>query len=208
MGKSVAGKILRRGIGGEFGKLAANVTNGRFAVFGHHTGAAIAVQMAFDAPGSVADLALSGPPFLTDAQRSALVACVRSIEQDRVGAHLAALWQRIAAKDGEAPLASPKREYAGAVLLGDRYRAAYAAVAAHPFAEQLVKLDCPILLMAGSNDSLRACLEPASEARPDAQVSEIAGGTTCACESHAPELATILRDFLLRSDPRESPYGG
>jgi len=43
----------------------------RCMVFGHHTGASIAVQLAHDAPERVLRLALSGPTLLSPAQRSA-----------------------------------------------------------------------------------------------------------------------------------------
>jgi len=201
MSDPLSGGDMMKGFAGDCLALADATFRGGFALFGHHTGAGIAVQMAFERPEAVSALALSGPPFLSDAQRAAVVESVKAPERDRAGSHLAALWQRIEAKDRGAPLGLLEREFAGAVLLGDCYQDVYAAVAAHPFADRFVAVECPILLIAGTEDSLRGCLGPASEARPDAHVAEIEGGTTYVCERDAAALAAILREFLPCTPP-------
>lgn len=195
-----------RGYAADFLALGEARIGRAFAVFGHHTGAAIGVQMAVDRADAISALVLSGPPYLDDAQRRALVSGVAAAAPDRAGAHLAALWQRMAAKDANAPLALLEREYRGAIQLGGRYQAAYAAVAAQPFADQFRTIACRLLLVAGSHDSLRPCLDAAAAARPDAQVAEIAGATTYVCETETAALASLVRRFLLPGPASESPY--
>ena len=41
----------------------------RCYIFGHHTGAAMAVQLEFDFPGTAISMALSGPTLLSEAQK-------------------------------------------------------------------------------------------------------------------------------------------
>jgi len=65
------------------------------AVVGHHTGAAIAIEMAAAKPGRIAAMALSAPPFV-DAERRARPKSGRVIDEAprrADGSHLGALWQ-------------------------------------------------------------------------------------------------------------------
>ena len=80
-------------------------------VFGHHTGASIAVQIESAAKGFCRKLALSGPPYLTATQKRALREGVIPIRIGPDGAHLQTLWQRLRAKDPSAPLALTHREF-------------------------------------------------------------------------------------------------
>jgi pimeloyl-ACP methyl ester carboxylesterase len=65
------------------------------AVIGHHTGAAIAIEMAAAQPGRIAAMALSAPPYV-DAERRARAASKPVIDdapRRADGGHLGALWQ-------------------------------------------------------------------------------------------------------------------
>jgi pimeloyl-ACP methyl ester carboxylesterase len=65
------------------------------AVVGHHTGAAIAIEMAAAKPGRIAAMALSAPPYV-DAERRARRASKPVIDEapkSEDGNHLLALWQ-------------------------------------------------------------------------------------------------------------------
>lgn len=171
----------------------------RCLLFGHHTGAAIAVQMASDEPQRFAALALSGPTLLSERQRQTLPDTASPYARDDSGTHLQEMWQRIRAKDTNAPAALIERETLSAIECGDYYQASYRAVCAQDYQAQLQKLSCPVLAFAGDNDSLAAAVTPTLELLRDGHTVNLPPGAgTYACESHAPALAELLREFFNR----------
>ena len=133
----------------------------RCHLFGHHTGASIAVQLLTDRPSLAERLALSGPPYLSPAQKQAFRDNIRPIVLRPDGSHLLALWERLKAKDETVPLTLTHREFLLNLQAGERYHEAYLAVAEHDFEGQLAALTCPVLVMSGTRDSLWSSLEPA-----------------------------------------------
>lgn len=152
----------------------------RALVFGHHTGAALAAELAATRPDICAALALCGPPLLSEAQRAALPAMAPVEEPTPDGGHLARMWAKLRAKETTAPPALSTRELTLA-FQARATRNTYAAVAAHDFAGALSKITCPILMFAGERDSLVDCLAAAAEAAPHASVVRLddAGGYVC-----------------------------
>ncbi|MEH6591694.1 MAG: alpha/beta hydrolase [Halioglobus sp.] len=166
-------------------------------LFGHHTGAGIAVQLAHDFPEAVTAMVLSGPPLLSEELKTALPGLASPIPLAADGSHLLAMWQRIAAKDPEAPLAIIQREVQLAFGCGDHYQASYIAVTEQPFAQQLPSIDCPVLVFAGDADPLYGAVEPTVALLPNARRVELPGGErTYVCERQAPWVADQLRAFL------------
>lgn len=166
-------------------------------LFGHHTGASIAAQIAVDRPGLVRALGLSGPPYLSAEQRARFLAtAVYRITPSRDGAHLGAIWQRIFAKEPGVPLALGERETLLTLQAGPRYAPAYEAVFTHDFAALLPRIACPTLVMAGEHDSLRACVEPACRALPNAQMRILPDAGTYVCERQTEAVAALLRAFF------------
>jgi pimeloyl-ACP methyl ester carboxylesterase len=78
----------------------------------------------------------------------------------------------------------------------EQYAAAYGAVAEHDFEGQLVALQCPVLVMAGEHDSLRASLESAYAALQQGTMREIQRADTYVCDTHPQVIANILKDFF------------
>jgi pimeloyl-ACP methyl ester carboxylesterase len=173
-------------------------TNFGFAncfVFGHHTGASIAVQMEFDQPGFARKMILSGPPYLTEAQRAGLRVSITPIVVQEDGAHLLTLWQRLRAKDATAPLSLTHREFLLNLHAGKRYHEAYLAVCEHDFNGQLAALNCPVLVMAGEHDTLAPSLEPAFAALRQGQMRRVPGANTYICDQFPEVVADIIREF-------------
>ncbi|NJM53625.1 MAG: hypothetical protein HC846_09690 [Blastocatellia bacterium] len=81
------------------------------------------------------------------------------IEKD--GSHLVKLWERLRAKDENAEISLIHREFLLNLHAGERYHEAYFAVFNHDFETQLASLECPILVTAGDEDTLKDSLEPA-----------------------------------------------
>ena len=165
-------------------------------VFGHHTGASIAVQIESDAPGFCRKLALSGPPYLTAVQKRALREGVVPIRLQADGSHLQTLWQRLRAKDPQASLELTHREFLLNLNAGERYHEAYEAVADHDFEGQLARITRPVLLMAGAHDTLLPSLEPASLALPSAEVVRLPRGNTYVCDLETDLVAEQLVRFF------------
>lgn len=166
------------------------------AWFGHHTGAALALQVAADQPQQVQALAMSGPCLLDDMLRERLPQVAARIEPQRDGRHLQALWQRLQAKDPEAPIEIIERELTAAVAAGEAYPAAYAAVVQVDTEAQLRALQCPTLVFAGTRDPLYPQLDAAYRLLRRGRKAEIEGARTFVCERQVDEVAALLRGFI------------
>lgn len=168
--------------------------------FGHHTGAALALQVASTHPEQVVRLAMSGPCLLDDALRQRLPQLAAAVPPSDDGAHLQTLWARMTAKDADAPLAIRTREAVAGALAGASYPQAYAAVVAVDTQAQLRQLQCPTLVFAGTEDPLYAQLNAAFKLLRDGRRAEIPGARTYVCERQADQVASLLRDFFGASD--------
>ena len=164
--------------------------------FGHHTGAALALQVAHDYPQQVARLALSGPCLLDAAMRERLPQLAATVPATADGSHLQTLWARMVAKDPEAPLSILQRETLEGAAAGVTYAQAYQAVTVVDTAAQLRALRCPTLVFAGTKDPLYPQLEAAYRLLAHGHKAEIAGARTFICERQTPQVAQLLIDFL------------
>lgn len=165
-------------------------------LFGHHTGAAIAVQMADAAPERVGKLILSGPPLLSEAPIKRLRAGLQPIVPDADGRFLSHTWQRLRHKAPDAPLDLSLRETLLTIQAGHSYPLAYEAVFDQPFAKQLASLSQPTLLLAGEQDSLHACLQPAHALLPHSTMRSLPNADGYLCDRQPERVAAVLREFL------------
>lgn len=168
--------------------------------FGHHTGAALALQLAHDQPHQVVRLALSGPCLLDDALRQRLPQLAAPLPPRPDGSHLLVLWQRMMAKDDAAPPSIWQRETLAAAAAGASYAEAYRAVTAVDTETQLRALRCPTLVLAGTQDPLHGRLEAAFRLLARGRKAEIPGARSYVCEREAELLATLLDDFFGAAD--------
>jgi haloalkane dehalogenase len=164
-------------------------------VFGHHTGASIAVQMAFDQPFA-RKMFLSGPPYLTKEQKETFKKGVQPIVIKPDGSHLLELWNRLRAKDENAEIALIHREFLLNLYAGERYHEAYFAVFNHDFETQLATLDCPILVTAGDEDTLRDSLEPAFKVLKKGEMRRLIGNTFI-CDQSPEVIAGLMEEFFI-----------
>ena len=195
---ALAGEITIAG----FSEAIYQAVSGHFdrpaLVFGHHTGAAIAVQLAFDHPEFVRALALSGPTLLTEAQKQALPLAAKTIPCEPDGAHWHVMWQRLRAKDPEADLALSVREELLAFSCGDYYEASYRAVTEQNVAHQLSVIDCPALVFAGGRDQLRSAVAPTVRLLQRGMATALPNDAgTYVCEQQPDAVAALLRRFFI-----------
>ena len=163
-------------------------------IFGHHTGASIAVQMEFDKPFA-RKMILSGPPYLAPEQKEEFKAKTEPIVIKEDGSHLMKLWQRFQLKDPNGSLTLRHREYVDNLHAGERYHEAYHAVFNHDFEMQLATIECPILVMAGDNDTVRDSLEPAFNALQNGTIKRLIGNTYI-CDQSPDAVAGIIREYF------------
>ena len=164
-------------------------------VFGHHTGASIAVQMEFDRKFA-RKMILSGAPYLTSEQKESFKKTVQPIVIEKDGAHLLKLWNRLRAKDETAELSLTNREFLLNLTAGERYHEAYFAVFNHDFETQLAELNCPILVTAGDNDTLKNSLEPAYKALKNGEIRHLIGNTYI-CDKSPEVMAKLMEEFFV-----------
>jgi pimeloyl-ACP methyl ester carboxylesterase len=165
-------------------------------VFGHHSGSAIAVQMAFDHPGFIKRMVLSGPPLLSVDQVNGLRASLQAFRIADDGGHLVQAWERIRKRDSALALEIVHREVLLTQSAREAAQGAYQAVFDQPFGEQLAALEIPILVMAGENDTLRASLEPAFKLLRNGEQRVISGEGPYICDTNPLAVAEILKSFF------------
>lgn len=167
----------------------------RVSVLGHHTGAAVALQMASSSPNKITSLILSGPPLLSDAQRKSLPEKAKPCPAEISGQHLLAMWQRIAAKSTLASVDLIERETILALRAGKYYRQAYQAVCAQDVASQLKSVTMPVLMFAGTEDVLYEAFLESAKLVEHAEIAIIAGGDGYIFDLESEQIAGLVRRF-------------
>lgn len=167
-------------------------------LFGHHTGATIAVEMLHQREKLASKLALSGPCLLTKEGAEELGRKTPVMELRADGGHLREVWERILAKDPQAPLALREREAVLTLVAGTRWTEGYHAVFNHAaeFDRALRAVNVPTLVFAGDKDTVFHLLEPSYRALKHGQKAIIAGQTTYSCDRAPKQVAQLLRDFF------------
>ena len=165
-------------------------------VFGHHTGATIAVQFTHDYPGRVAKLALCGPTLLSPEFKAALPARAAPFAPEADGSHLVSMWQRMSSKEKSAEPALILREVMSAFASGENYSQAYSAVTDQAFEAQLTALEHAVLVFCGTEDILYDQLEATYRCLRNGQRAEIEGAGSFICDRRPGEVAGLLGEFL------------
>jgi pimeloyl-ACP methyl ester carboxylesterase len=139
-------------------------------------------------------MVLCGPPLLSAETINKLRQSLPVFSP--TGDFVNATWQRIAKKHtGDDRLTY--REVILTLQAGEQAAYAYEAVFEQDFAGQLASLTCPILVLAGENDSLHAALEPSYQLLLNGQISVVPEANTYICDTHAAVVANHLRGFLI-----------
>lgn len=166
------------------------------AIVGHHTGAAVAAEMAASWLPGLQAAVLSGPPLLDETLRQRLQNMPYPLPSSDDGSHLLPLWHYLRAKDPALPLAITERELCSALQLGKGYQQLYQAVAAHDFAGCLRQIACPTLLMAGQQDALYAAMPASLKLLKQGQLQDLGMAGTYSFERQPELLANVISDFL------------
>lgn len=172
-------------------------------VYGHHTGAAIAAQLAHDHPSLVARLAISGPPLMSEELRQRMAAMTLPVAIRADGAHLRDVWNRVRKKDPSACLQLSQREVLSALQAAAEYAHTPARVARHEFAALLPEIHCPTLVFAGDRDPLHGSVGPTAELLPCGEVVSLPGGLgTYLCDREPAMLGALLAAHFGNGSPK------
>ncbi|CAD5256730.1 Pimeloyl-ACP methyl ester carboxylesterase [Bosea sp. 62] len=126
----------------------------RFAVVGHHTGAAIAVEIAARAPDRVAAAVLSACPFVDAARRErhANQRVIDDVTERADGSHLAELWNRRRPFYPENDTELLGRFMADALRSGPMAVEGHRVVNRYRMEDRLGLIACPTLVLVPEND--------------------------------------------------------
>ena len=164
-------------------------------LFGHHTGASIAADLAARLPRLVKSLVLAGPPLLNDEMREMLPAAGAPFPTEANGSHMSGMWNRIARKDPDVSLQVVLRDALSGLRIGERYLDAYMAVMNHDFESAMTTVRCPVLVFAGTNDVLFDAVQGTAKLVSNARTETIDDAWSFVCETHSDVVASLVRDF-------------
>lgn len=180
------GNAIREGIEG--------LGLGRCHLFGHHTGAGIAIQLAHDHPEAVVKLCLSGPPLLPEASRQRIMAASQPMVLAADGSHLTTVWDRHLFYVGDGPLDLVHQETVQN-LMAARPHEAYAAMLATDFIDLLGRVTIETLVTAGEGDTLIDGVAQAHAALPNSTMQVVPDAGLHLLEDAPGALSAMLIEF-------------
>jgi pimeloyl-ACP methyl ester carboxylesterase len=175
------------------------------AVIGHHTGAAIAIEMAAARPARVAAMVLSAPPYV-DAERrtrSATQKVIDEIVPASDGRHLLALWEMRRPHYPAGDFELLDRFIVDALKAGPLAAEGHRVVNRYRMETRLPLVNCPVRIMVPTADphASPAGTKVAS-AIAGASVIEIVGGAVPFPDQMPEVFAETALAFLLRAYPQ------
>lgn len=178
----------------------------RASIFGHHTGASFACEIAASHPEMVDRLILNGTPYWENAVEEFLNH-VQRLEINEDGSHLAEVWELIAGRLppsadrplSEEMLAALNDEAIWKLMSGERFIEAYTAISHYDIMSRIPLIEAPTLVMSGEDDTLRDTVEPVAEKIGRARTHIGPGGSYFMTYEDPEGLARVILDFL--ADP-------
>jgi pimeloyl-ACP methyl ester carboxylesterase len=175
----------------------AELSISAFNAFGHHTGAAVAAEMAAIAPERITSLMMKGPLWLTDEEaRSFHEQFGNPIPIEPDGSHLMRIWDHVAGLDPDHPLALCHREAIDTLKALSGFHEAFAAVFSQDYQGVFSKVTCPMLLLCGENDLLLPYFKRVCDAFPEAKASVLPGCGVYGLDNCAERIAGEIKGFL------------
>ena len=169
----------------------------RVHLVGHHTGSAIAIELAVARPALAATLALIGPSPLTADERSGLAAKLgAAFRPTRSGAYLLKNWEYLRVGGADADIMVLHAELIDMLRAWSTRPHAYAAVWNQDALALLPRIACPVLMMAAPDDMLFPYLERALTACPNATAAALSAGANFEPDLAPAEVAAALRAHL------------
>jgi pimeloyl-ACP methyl ester carboxylesterase len=166
-------------------------------VFGHHTGGAIAAEMAASFPERVKTLMVDGPVWVSEEERRhKLNTIIDPLVIQGDGSYLMKAWEHVLKLDPDHPLGLCHREVVDTLRAGERYHEAYIAIYTQDSYAVYQKVRCPMLLLCGDNDVLYPVFTKLRSVYPDARSVVLEGCGTYAVDNCADRVVEEMRKFL------------
>lgn len=171
----------------------------RAAIVGHHTGAAIAVEMAASMPARVSALVLSACPFVDAARRAKHhgMRVIDDVEARSDGAHLTELWARRQPFYPADDIDLLQRFMIDALRAGEMAAEGHRVVNRYRMEDRLGHIRCPTLVIAPTGDPHVHPVAPkVSGAIAGSVLRELSGGMVPLPDQMPEEFAGLVRDFI------------
>ena len=175
-----------------------------FHVFGHHLGAAVAVAMAKLSPHGVLSVILNGIAYATPNETAAFAATMAIPNPaSSKGVQLTWAWSRIRDNFDLAGVGAGAnaaeimhRDVVDMLRAGEHWHWGYVAAFRYDPTAAMRELTCPIMFVSGKRDPVDSYHQRAVDAYPDAATYTVPAGGIYLVETHAAELATVVRQFV------------
>ena len=174
---------------------------GRAVLFGYHTGAVLAAQLAFANPGLVAGIVLHGFPLRTpEERRQRLDALPRDLDVDGYFARVAWYYDmHVRQAPDSLSMFERARTFSQDMVAGPQFWFSYLGVWTWPYEERLPRIAVPSLALA-ANETLREATIAASRLIPGCELLEMpAIGGSASLRTQAAEIAAPVREFADRA---------
>ena len=169
----------------------------RAHLVGHHTGAAIAIELAVARPSLTTSLTLIGPSLLTAQERKAFSERLGSpFRPTRSGSYLLKNWEYLRVGGADADIAVLHAEMIDMLHAWQARPHAYAAVWNQDALTLLGRISCPISVMAARDDMTFPYLVRATEACPRATVTTLSAGANFEPDIVPDEIAAAIRAHI------------
>ncbi|KJC56136.1 alpha/beta hydrolase [Bradyrhizobium sp. LTSPM299] len=171
----------------------------RAAIVGHHTGAAIAVEIAASAPARVSALVLSACPFVDAARRAKHqgMRVIDDVETWSDGAHLTELWARRQPFYPAGDTDLLQRFIIDALRSGEMAAEGHRVVNRYRMEDRLGLIRCPTLVIAPTGDPHAHPVAPkVAGAIGDSTLRELSGGMVPLPDQMPEAFAGLVRDFV------------
>jgi pimeloyl-ACP methyl ester carboxylesterase len=172
----------------------------KLSVVGHHTGAAIAIELAAAYPDRIDAAVLSAAP-LIDARfraRHSGPPRIDNVIPRPDGSHLGELWRIRQPWYPPGDVDLLERFIVDAIKAGPRAAEGHAVVARYVMETRLPLIRCPVLVIAPSADPhAYPAARPLAERIPGSHYVELAGGMVPLPDQMPEKFAELVKDFLL-----------
>lgn len=169
---------------------------GRMHLFGHHTGACIAIELADLAPARTASLAMIGPVTITREEAGAFKSVYpKDFRLKPDGSHVRAMWDYVASIGGASSVELHHREFVDTARAWAGHIRVYSAIWDQDFTALYAKVSAPLLIMCSPDDVLWPIFPRAKQLRPDARAVEL-GGSNFQTDEVPDQVVAALQAFL------------
>jgi pimeloyl-ACP methyl ester carboxylesterase len=173
---------------------------GAVHLFGHHTGASVAVEIAVRYPTLARSLAMIGPVTITAEEAQFFKTLYpKDFVLKADGSHVKKMWEYVAEIGGASSLALHHREFVDTARAWQGHLKVYSVIWDQDFTGHFRQVKCPMAILCSQGDILWPMYERAKSLRPDATAIELEGTNFQPDEAPA-NVAQAVHGFVSQHD--------